>query len=145
MNHTMNSEQKIVYTYGVFDMLHSGHVELLKEARALGDKLVVGIFTDEVAEEFKRRPIISQEQRLYVVEHLSCVDEVMIQDQLTPCKNIRLVKPHILAKGPGAGWGEGEETPGAGAIAEVGGVIVKLGYHDGISTSQIIKKIQDLK
>ena len=54
----------VVYTYGVFDLLHVGHVQLLREAKALGDKLIVGVFTDAVAEGFKRRPIIVQEQRV---------------------------------------------------------------------------------
>lgn len=134
--------KKIVYTYGVFDLFHSGHVELLKEARALGDKLIVGIFTDEVAEGFKRRPVISFEQRKTVVASNKFVDEVVTQDTLEPDANIARIRPAILAKGPGAGWGEGEKTPGEDAIRAVSGTVVKLNYHPGVSTSEIISKIK---
>src|SRR3989344_5554973 len=103
-----NDENKIiVYTYGVFDLFHSGHIELLKEAKALGDRLIVGLFTDEVAEGFKRRPIIPLEHRLAMLKHCVFVDDAVIQDQLSPDKSILRYKPRILAKGPGAGWEEG--------------------------------------
>lgn len=134
---------KIVYTYGVFDLFHSGHVQLLKEAKALGDRLIVGIFTDEVAEGFKRRPVVPYEDRRTVVEALAFVDEVVMQDELRPDKNILLLKPHILAKGPGAGWDEREgKAPGTDAMESLGGQVIKLPYHHGISTSQIIEKLQ---
>lgn len=134
---------KIVYTYGAFDLFHSGHVQLLKEARALGDTLIVGVFTDDVVEGFKRRPMISHDDRKAVIEALAFVDKVVTQDELHPGKNILLLKPHILAKGPGAGWEEGDEkAPGAEVMESIGGMVVKLSYHHGISTSQIIQKIQ---
>lgn len=134
---------KIVYTYGVFDLFHSGHVQLLKEARALGDSLIVGIFTDEISASFKRRPVIPYEDRKAVVEALAFVDRVVEQDELHPGKNILRLRPHVLAKGPGAGWGEGEEkAPGMDVMESIGGIVVKLPYHHGISTSQIIEKLQ---
>lgn len=140
-----SKNKKIVYTYGVFDLFHGGHIDLLKEAKALGDKLIVGLFTDEVAENFKRKPIMNLEQRIKIVRHIVYVDEVIIQDELRPDKNILRIKPHILAKGPGAGWNEGDdEIPGAAAAKKVGCKIVKLNYHQGISTSDIIKKIKAL-
>ncbi len=134
---------KIVYTYGVFDLFHSGHVQLLKEAKALGDKLVVGVYTDEVAESFKRRPLIPLEHRKAVVEAIAFVDEVVIQDEYHPDKNILLLKPHILAKGPGAGWTDPDEKmAGADLIESIGGIAVKLPYHHGISTSDIIERLR---
>lgn len=138
------SQKKTVYTYGVFDLFHSGHVALLKEAKALGDYLVVGLFTDEAAEGFKRKPVISWEDRRAVLEACKYVDEVIAQHALEPDENIRNVKPHILAKGPGAGWGEDGEggIPGHEAIVEIGGEAIRLGYHHGISTSQILKTIK---
>ena len=133
----------VVYTYGVFDLLHVGHVQLLREAKALGDKLIVGVFTDEVAEGFKRRPIIAQEQRAEMLSALGFVDEVVSQDELPPDANLRRYKPDILAKGPGANWEEGKKPPGAEVMAELGGKVVFLKYHDGISTSQIIQRCKD--
>lgn len=134
---------KIVYTYGVFDLFHSGHVQLLREAKALGETLIVGIFTDDVAANFKRCPVIPFEDRKKVLEALAFVDQVVEQDELHPGKNILRLRPHILAKGPGAGWEEGEgKAPGADVIESIGGIVVKLPYHRGISTSQIIEKLQ---
>lgn len=136
-------QMKVVYTYGVFDLFHSGHVQLLKKAKALGDRLIVGVFTDEVAEGFKRSPVIPFEHRVTVLEALAFVDQVVEQDELHPDKNILLLKPHILAKGPGAGWGEEDgKIPGAAAMESIGGTIIKLPYHHGISTSEIIEKLK---
>lgn len=134
---------KIVYTYGVFDLLHSGHVRLLRKAKGLGDQLVVGLFTDKVAKSFKREPVISFHHRKKVLEHLIMVDKVIAQTELSPDKNILKVVPHILAKGPGAGWdAKTSNVPGEKSIRKVGGTIVRLPYHHGISTSEIIKKIK---
>jgi len=137
------SRMKTVYTYGVFDLLHVGHLELLKEARELGDKLIVGIFTDEVSTNFKRPPIIVHQQRMDMLKPLSFVDEVVSQDELAPDANLRKYKPDILAKGPGANWEEGKTPPGKEVMAELGGKVVFLSYHDGISTSQIIQQCKD--
>ena len=135
---------KIVYTYGVFDLFHSGHVQLLKKAKALGDKLVVGVYTDEVAASFKRQPVIPYEHRRAVIEALAFVDEVIIQDEYEPDKNLHIIKPHILAKGPGAGWKDPDEKmTGADAMESLGGTAVKLPYHEGISTSDIIRRIRE--
>ncbi|OGF63335.1 hypothetical protein A2662_02525 [Candidatus Giovannonibacteria bacterium RIFCSPHIGHO2_01_FULL_45_33] len=138
-----NKEKIIVYTYGVFDLFHRGHVELLKEAKALGDKLVVGVFSDEVAKSFKRESIISLADRIHMVEHCSFVDEVLVQNDLAPDNVLEKIKPHILAKGPGAGWEEGKEAPGEKIMKKIGGKVLMLPYHDGISTSDIIKRIKE--
>lgn len=138
----MNQKKTIVYTYGVFDLFHSGHVELLREAKALGEKLIVGIFTDEVAQSFKREPIINYKNRATVVETCKYVDQVIKQQTLAPDDNLRLIKPDILAKGPGAGWDEGKSVPGEKVMLEIGGKVIKLNYHEGISTSDIINKIK---
>lgn len=137
--------KKVVYTYGVFDLFHSGHLDLLKEAKELGDILIVGLFTDEVAESFKRKPVISLSHRIKVLENIKYVDKVIIQDELHPDKNILSLRPHILAKGPGAGWEDGKDAPGKVSTEKVGGKIVMLNYHHGISTSEIIKKIKESK
>ncbi len=139
--HTKN--KVVVYTYGVFDLFHRGHVELLKEAKALGDELVVGVFTDEVAASFKRPPVVSFADRKHMVEHCIFVDRTVVQDELSPEKNIRAIQPQILAKGPGAGWEEGKIAPGQAAVEALGGKAVLLPYHDGISTSALIKKVHE--
>ncbi|MDP2669421.1 MAG: adenylyltransferase/cytidyltransferase family protein [bacterium] len=133
----------IVYTYGVFDLFHRGHVELLKEAKALGDELVVGVFSDEVAESFKRKPAISLADRVHMVQHCLFVDKVVAQNDLAPDNNLKKIKPHVLAKGPGAGWEAGGEAPGAKTMQKIGGKVLMLSYHGGISTSEIIKRIKE--
>ncbi len=117
----------------------------MKDAKALGNKLIVGVFTDEVAESFKRRPIMELAHRLKIIEHMKPVDKVVIQDELKPDKNLLKFKPHILAKGPGAGWEKGKIVPGEETIRKIGGEVIFLSYHDGISTSEIIKKIKEQK
>lgn len=134
---------KIVYTYGAFDLLHVGHLQLLQEAKALGDKLIVGVFTDEVVEAFKRKPIIPQNQRMEMLKALRFVDEVVSQEELAPDTNLKNYKPSVLAKGPGASWEPGKEPPGKKTMEELGGEVVFLNYHEGASTSQIIAKCQE--
>ena len=141
MEPNKHRKAKVVYTYGVFDLFHKGHVELLKEAKMLGDSLVVGIFSDDVAASFKRKPVLCLEDRMHVVKHCQYVDEVVVQEHFSPEHVIRKIKPHVLAKGPGAGWEERADVPGTEAMREIGGSIVRLPYHDGISTSMIIQAI----
>ncbi len=140
-NSNGTTNQKIVYTYGVFDLLHIGHIHLLEEAKALGDRLVVGVFTDAATESFKRKPIIPQEHRLKMLQALSCVDEAVYQDHLLPHENLRKIRPHVLAKGPGANWEHGKEPPGADVMRELGGKVVIMEYHPFTSTSKIIEDI----
>lgn len=137
----MNNQKNIIYTYGVFDLFHVGHLRLLKEAKGLGDKLVVGVFTDKVAKDFKRLPIVPEDQRIEILRNLKCIDEVVIQDELQPDKNLAIIKPDILTKGPGAGWEYGKVFPGSETMNRLGGKIILLNYHSLISTSNIINKI----
>lgn len=136
---------KTVYTYGVWDLLHVGHLQLLKEAKALGDKLIVGVFTDKVAASFKRPPIISEDHRFELIKALSIVDEVVFQDELLPDKNLRKYKPDVLAKGPGANWEKGKKPPGFSVMKDIGGEVVFLEYHHGISTTHIITRCKGQK
>ncbi len=135
----------VVYTYGVFDLFHVGHLQLLKEAKKLGDKLIVGIYTDEVATKFKRKPIIPQAHRAAVVGNIGFVDEVIFQDEFQPNKNLLKIKPHKLVKGPGAGWEKGKNPPGAEVVKAWGGIAKVLDYHDVTSTSKIIEHIWKLQ
>lgn len=134
------SPRVVVYTYGVWDLPHVGHIRLLKEARALGDKLIVGVYTDKIAQSFKRNPVISQEQRLEIIYALECVDAVVYQDEFLPDTILREYKPAILAKGPGASWEKGKKVPGEDVIKEWHGKVIFLDYHDIISSTEIIKR-----
>lgn len=135
----------IVYTYGVFDLFHVGHLKLLREARGLGGYLIVGVYTDAIAEGFKRRPVIPFEQRLEIVRSIFEVNEAIEQREFNPDANIRSIKPQILTKGPGAGWEpDADVVPGQEVIESMGGKVVRLDYHDGVSTSAIIERIKGI-
>jgi D-beta-D-heptose 7-phosphate kinase / D-beta-D-heptose 1-phosphate adenosyltransferase len=130
----------IVLTNGVFDILHAGHVEFLKQAKALGDTLVVAINSDKSTRRIKRngRPINNEQDRLALVAVLDMVDYVMIFDEDTPSEIIRRVRPHIHVKG---GDYAAEALPEAAAVQEVGGRVVILPLVGNTSTSQIIERI----
>jgi len=115
-----------VLTYGVWDLLHCGHIRSLKKAKKLGH-LTVGVFSDKVAREFKREPIIPEDQRLEMIKELRCVDEAFILEGLVPDTR----RYDIVAKGPGAGF-EDRRFP-------IKKVLLK--YHPINSTTDIIKKI----
>lgn len=126
---------KVVYTYGVWDLFHYGHIKMLKQAKALGDKLIIGVFTDKVAQSFKRKPIMDENERQLLIRELN-IGEVVMQDEFLPVSNIKKYKPDIVAKGEGAGWGK--------TIPQFEGVeSILLPYTDGISTSKIIKRIYE--
>ncbi|MGH8103082.1 MAG: D-glycero-beta-D-manno-heptose 1-phosphate adenylyltransferase [bacterium] len=132
---------KVVFTNGVFDLLHPGHVNYLKEARALGQALVVGLNTDRSARKLKGvgRPIQSESARADVLAALQAVDFVVLFDDETPIKLIRKVRPDILVKG-------GDYTPdkviGREFVESYGGQVRILPYRDGHSTSRLIQKIR---
>src|SRR5206468_9586820 len=92
---------KIVFTNGVFDLLHRGHVEYLEEARALGDRLVIGVNTDASVRRLKGpgRPIAPEGERAELLRALECVDLVALFDEDTPERIIREVAPDVLVKG----------------------------------------------
>lgn len=86
----------VVYAYVVADLLHEGHLLALQNAKALGDKLIVGVLTDEATMEKKPKPTVSFPERLRIVKSLNCVDAAVAQDTYSPNKNIQLIKPDIL-------------------------------------------------
>ena len=85
---------RVVYTAGVFDILHSGHIEFLRRAKALGNCLVVGVLTDEGASKYKDKPIRSCADRMKVIEELKCVDIVVTQDNTDPTNTLKKLKKH---------------------------------------------------
>ena len=130
---------KVVFTNGVFDLLHPGHVRYLTTARAQGDVLVVGVNSDRSVRENKgpSRPIIPEQERAELLEALSVVDAAVIFDEPTPQRIIDRLRPDVLVKG--ADWAAdaivGRETVEAG-----GGKVVRVPIEQGWSTSAIIEK-----
>jgi rfaE bifunctional protein nucleotidyltransferase chain/domain len=130
--------KKIVFTNGCFDIIHAGHIRYLKDAKALGDVLVVGLNSDMSVSKIKpARPINSQNQRAEVLSSLEMVDYVTIFEEKTPYELIKLVEPDVLVKG--GDWKK-EEIIGSDIAKET----LSLPYIKGISTSEIIEKIKRL-
>ncbi len=132
---------KIVFTNGCFDILHSGHIELLAKAKGFGTKLVVGINSDESVRSIKGndRPIIGQAERAAVLIGLESVDEVRIFEETTPERLIRELAPDVLVKG--GDWDEGQIV-GADFVKSNGGEVFSIPLKFGFSTSGIIERIR---
>ena len=135
-----NKSKKIVFTNGCFDILHSGHVMYLNEARAQGDLLFVGLNSDASVKRLKgvERPINAELDRKIVLENLKAVDFVEIFEEDTPLELIKAVNPQMLVKG-------GDWTPdqivGSDFVISNGGEVRSLSFKDGYSTTNIIQKI----
>jgi len=130
--------KKIVFTNGCFDLIHIGHVRSLKEAKKLGDVLVVGLNSDRSVSLIKPgRPVIPQNQRAEVLASLEMVDYVCLFDEETPCELIKLIQPDVLVKG--GDWKK-EDIVGADIAKETH----SIPYIQGISTTEIIEKIKKL-
>jgi D-sedoheptulose 7-phosphate isomerase len=131
----------IVFTNGCFDILHRGHVDLLERAKALGDKLVVGLNGDSSVRRIKGagRPVQNEEDRKAVLLGLKAVDEVIIFDELTPENLIQRIRPDILVKG--GDW-KVDEIIGADFVQSNGGRVVSLPLVDGYSSSSILERMK---
>jgi rfaE bifunctional protein nucleotidyltransferase chain/domain len=138
---------KVVFTNGVFDLLHRGHVDYLLSARYLGDLLVIGINSDASVRRLKgpQRPLISEQDRAYLLACLRMVDAVTLFDQDTPLELITALLPDILVKG--ADYAE-DEIVGAKVVKAAGGRVARIPLTKGKSTSNlvelILKKYKDL-
>ena len=132
--------KKVVFTNGCFDLLHVGHVRYLKAARELGDCLVVAINSDDSMRALKgsERPIIPEEQRAEILAALSCVDYVIIFQELDPFRLISLLQPDVLVKG--GDWAP-EQIVGREEVEARGGKVLSLPLVEGIGTSAIISSI----
>jgi D-glycero-beta-D-manno-heptose 1-phosphate adenylyltransferase len=133
--------RRIVFTNGVFDLLHPGHLRYLQEARALGDLLIIGLNADESVRRNKgpARPINPQDERAEVLSALACVDAVVIFGEDTPADIIRLVQPDILVKG--ADWAA-DAIVGRDTVESRGGRVVRIPIEQGYSTTTIVERIR---
>ena len=132
------NEKRIVFTNGCFDIIHSGHIRVFKKCRSLGDIVIVGLNSDSSVRRLKgpKRPINDQKDRAEVVDSIRYVDYVVIFNELTPYKIIKMIKPDFLVKG---GDYKKDEVVGREFAGKV--VIVKM--LKGRSTTKIIEKILD--
>ena len=137
-------EGTLVFTNGVFDLMHRGHVSYLEAARALGDTLVVGLNSDASTRRLGKgagRPITREADRALVLSALECVDLVCLFDENTPAAIIEALLPDVLVKG---GDYELEGVVGRGAVEEAGGRVVLIPFVDGYATSDIVDRIRAL-
>ena len=134
--------KKIVFTNGCYDILHPGHVDLLRRARALGDLLVLGINTDASVRRLGKggdRPINPYEVRAFVLAHLESVDFVTSFDEDTPVNLIRAIRPDVLVKG--GDWAP-EKIAGREIVQAYGGEVVSLPLLEGYSTTGLVEHIR---
>ncbi len=133
----------VVFTNGCFDLIHPGHIDFLERARAFGDRLIVGINSDESVAAIKGsgRPLLSEEDRAAVLRGLRSVDEVIVFNEPTPARLIEEIKPDVLVKG--GDWPV-EQIVGADSVISRGGQVHSLPLLPSYSTSNIVDKIQNL-
>ena len=133
----------MVFTNGVFDLLHPGHVRYLQHARSLGDALIVGINSDRSVGKVKGpdRPITPELERAEILTALECVDAVAIFDQETPFEIISAIQPDVLVKG--ADWAE-NAIVGRDIVEARGGRVVRATIEEGYSTTTIVNRIRSI-
>ena len=132
--------KRIVFTNGCFDLMHSGHVYMLAQAKTFGDILVVGMNTDASVKRLKgdKRPILDQASRLALLAALEVVDYITLFEEDTPLALIRRLQPHILVKG--GDWSP-EAIVGKEVVEHAGGRVVAVRHQDGFSTTNLIERI----
>ncbi|CAN5688283.1 D-glycero-beta-D-manno-heptose 1-phosphate adenylyltransferase [soil metagenome] len=140
---TLRHGRRLVFTNGVFDVLHAGHVRYLTQARGLGDLLIVGVNVDETVRKLKgpTRPVNPLEDRIAVLEALRAVDGAVPFSEDTPIGLIGRLKPEIHVKG---GDYEAERLPETPLVRSYGGKVVILPFLEGRSTSSILQRASRL-
>jgi rfaE bifunctional protein nucleotidyltransferase chain/domain len=138
-----SARQRLVFTNGVFDLLHVGHVRYLAAARELGDALLVAINSDHSVRKLKgeARPLIGENERAEILGALRQVDYVTVFDDISPRSLIAALLPDVLVKGGDYGL---DEIHGRAEVEASGGKVVSLPFVPGASTSRIIKKMKEL-
>jgi rfaE bifunctional protein nucleotidyltransferase chain/domain len=131
---------KVAFTNGCFDLLHVGHVRYLREARLLGDALVVGLNSDASVRAIKgpSRPVQSEGDRAEILASLECVDYVTLFDEETPAELIAAVVPDVLVKG--GDWPL-DEIVGRDTVEAAGGTVTTIPLVEGRSTSELLERI----
>ncbi len=134
-------QKKVVFTNGCFDLLHVGHMHLLREAKKLGDVLIVAINSDASVKQLKGegRPIVPAEDRAYAIATLGCVDYVVIFEESDPMNLLHGIRPEVLVKGDQ--YLE-SQVVGAEFVKSYGGIIGRVPIRHGISTSALVEKIR---
>jgi rfaE bifunctional protein nucleotidyltransferase chain/domain len=135
-----NKGKKIVFTNGCFDILHSGHIQYLAEAKKLGDVFVLGLNSDNSIKRLKglNRPIKSQDCRADILAFMSDIDIVIIFDEDTPEDLIKKIKPDVLVKG--GDW-KTDEIVGSDIVLKNGGKVKSLSFLEGYSSTKIIERM----
>jgi len=133
--------KRLVFTNGVFDLLHVGHVRYLAAARALGDALVVAINSDRTVRELKGpdRPVFDETERAEILAALRCVDYVTIFDDISPRRLIASLLPDVLVKG---GDYDLDQIHGREEVEAAGGNVVSLPFVEGSSTTNLIERMK---
>jgi rfaE bifunctional protein nucleotidyltransferase chain/domain len=142
VNRARSAGQTIVFTNGVFDVLHPGHTRYLRDARALGDVLIVGVNSDRSTRALDKapdRPINPESERAEVLAALASVDAVVVFDEETPFEIISALQPDILVKG--ADWGA-DAIVGRDVVEARGGKVVRIPLAPGYSTTAIVERIR---
>jgi rfaE bifunctional protein nucleotidyltransferase chain/domain len=139
--HLRAAGKSIVFTNGVFDLLHVGHLRYLQHARALGDALFVGVNSDRSvrANKGQDRPVTPEGERAELLASLACVDGAVVFDEDTPLALIGALQPDVLVKG--ADWAE-DAIVGRDVVEARGGRVVRVALEHGYSTTAIMEKIR---
>lgn len=135
--------RRVVFTNGVFDLLHSGHVTYLNRARDLGDLLVMGVNSDASVRRLNKgpeRPLNPLADRMLVLAGLACVDYLVGFDEDTPEETLRILQPAIHCKG---GDYRAEDLPEARVVHEYGGKVIVLPFVPGYSTTGLVKRLRE--
>jgi rfaE bifunctional protein nucleotidyltransferase chain/domain len=135
------SARTVVFTNGVFDLLHVGHLRYLQDARKLGDALIVGLNSDRSVQAIKGpdRPVTAEAERAEILEALACVDGVVIFKEATPHELIQALQPDVLVKGDD--WAA-DAIVGRDVVEARGGRVVRIAIQPGHSTTAIVEKIK---
>jgi D-glycero-beta-D-manno-heptose 1-phosphate adenylyltransferase len=133
--------KKIIFTNGVFDILHEGHIASIAEAAALGDILIIGVNSDSSVQRLKgpSRPINGQDARLLLLASLVITDAVILFEEDTPLNLVKAIRPDVLVKG---GDYTIEQIAGAKEVIAGGGTVHLANIIEGISTTAIIEKMK---
>lgn len=133
--------KRLVFTNGVFDLLHVGHVRYLKQARALGDALVVAINSDRSVRELKgpERPVFDEGERAEILAALRDVNYVVVFDDISPRSTIKKLLPDVLVKG---GDYQLDEIHGREEVEAAGGEVISLPFVPGASTTSVLQKMK---